>query len=119
MGIERKVSLPCVLDHEAQTVLPGKFDGFLDVFRRPRVDSNDRHAPLSARNPERGVEIAALDRPVGKCVRLPVGVLSSPGLIRAPDTVVPAGKDISAVSCSRVVARSGWRDRVDQWLRDC
>jgi len=80
-------------------VLPGKFDGFLDVLRRPRVDSDDRHAPLSARNPERGVEIAAMNRPVGKCVRLPIGVFSSPGLIRTPDAVGPASEDIRAVSC--------------------
>jgi len=100
-------------------VLPGKFDGFLDVFWRLGVDSNDRYAPLSARNPERGVEITAVDRPFGKGVRLPVSVFSSPGLVRTPDTIVPASDDISAVSCSRVVARSGWRDRVDQWLRDC
>ena len=99
-------------------MLPGKFDGFLDVFRRPRVDSDDRHAPLSTRNAERGVEIAALNRPVGKCVRLPVGVLSSPGLIRTPDTIVPASEDIGAVACSRVIARSGWWDWVDQRLRD-
>ena len=117
--IERKVGSPCVLDHEAQIVLPGKFDGFLNVLRRPCVDSDDRHAPLSARNPERGVEIAALDRPIGRGPGLPIVVLSGPGLIRTPDTVVPACKDISAVSCSRVVARSCWWDRVDQWLGDC
>ena len=117
--IERGVGSPCVLDHEAQIVFPGKFHSFLDVFRRPRVDSDDRHAPLSTRNAERGVEIASLDRPVGRGPRLPIGVLSGPGLIRTPDTVVPADKDISAVSCSRVIARSCWRDRVDQWLRDC
>jgi len=100
-------------------VLPGEFDGFLDVFRSPGVYSDDRHAPLSARNPERGVEIAAVDRPVGEGPRLPVGVLSSPGLIRTPGAVVPTSTDIGAVSCGRVVARGGWRDRVDQWLRDC
>jgi len=100
-------------------VLPGKFDGFLDVFRRPCVDSDDRHVPLSARNAKRRVEIAALDGPVGKGPRLPVGVLSSPGLIRTPDAVVPASEDIRAASCGRVVARSGRRDWVDQWLRDC
>ena len=117
--IERKVSSPCVLDHEAQIVFPGKFHSFLNVLRRPCVDSDDRHASLSARNPERGLEIATMDRPIGKGVRLPVGVFSSPGLIRTPDTVVPAGKDIRAVTCSRVVARSCWWDRVDKWLRDC
>ena len=100
-------------------MLPGKFDGFLDVFRCPCVDSNDRHTPLSARNTERGVEIASLDRPVGKCVRLPVGVLSGSGLIRAPYAVVPASEDIGAVSCGRVIARNGWWDRADQRLRDC
>jgi len=99
-------------------VLPGKSDSFLDVFRRSGVDSDDRHAPLSARNAERGVDIAALDRPVGKGPRLPVGVFSGPGLVRTPGGVVPASKDISTVSCGRVVARSGWRDRMDQWLRD-
>ena len=114
--IERGVGSPCVLDHEAQIVFPGKFHSFLDVFRRPRVDSDDRHAPLLARNPEQGVEIAALDCPVGKCVRLPIGVFSSPGLIRTPNAVGPASDDIGAVSCGRVVARSGWRDRVDQRL---
>ena len=100
-------------------MLPGEFDSLLDVFRRSGVDSDDRHAPLSARNAERGVEIAAVDRPVGKGPRLPVGVLSSSGLISTPGAVVPASTDISAVTCGRVVARSGWRDRVDQWLRDC
>ena len=99
-------------------MLAGEFDRFLDVFRRPGVDSDDRHAPLSARNAERGVEIAALNRPVGKGVRLPVGELSSPGLTRTPGAVAPASKDISAVPRGRVVARSGWRDWMDQWLRD-
>ena len=100
-------------------MLPGKSDSLLDVFWRSGVDSDDWHAPLSARNAERGVDIAALDRPVGKGPRLPVGVFGSPGLVRTPGGVIPASKDIGAVSYGRVVARSGWRDRVDQRLRDC
>jgi len=100
-------------------VLPGKSDSFLDVFRCSGVDSDDRHAPLSARNAERGVEITALDRPVGKGVRLPARVFGGPGLIRTPGGVVPASKDVGAASCGRAVAGSGWRDRMDQWLRDC
>ena len=114
-----RVGPPCGLDHETQIVLPSKSDSFLDVFWRSGVDSDDRHAPLSARNAERGVEIAALDGPVGKGPRLPVGVFSGPGLVRTPGGVVPSSKDIGAVSCCGVVARSGWRDRVDQRLRDC
>ena len=112
------VDAPRVLDHESQVVLPGESDSFLDVFRGSGIDSDYWHAPLSTRNPERGVEVTALDRPVGKGVCLVVGEFCSTRLIGAPDTVGPPGEDVSTVSCGRVVARSGRWDRVDQWLRD-
>jgi len=73
---------------------------------------------LFTRNPERGVEVAALDRPVGKCVRFIVGVFGGTRLIRTPDTVVPASNDISTVSCGGVIARGGRWDGADQRLRD-
>jgi len=112
------VHAPRVLDHEVQVVLPGESDSFLDVLRRSGIDTDYWHAPLLTRNPECGVEVTALDRPVWKCVRLVVGVFGSARLIRAPDTVVPVSGDIGTVSCSRVVARSGRWDGVDQWLGD-
>jgi len=112
------VGVPRVLDHEAQVVLPSESNSFLDVLRRSGIDPDYWHAPLSTRNPERGVEVAALDRPVGKGVCLVVGEFCSTRLIRAPDTVGPPGEDISTVSCSRVVARGGRWDGADQWLRD-
>jgi len=99
-------------------VVPSESDSFLDVLQRSGIDTNYWHVPLSTRNPERGVEVAALDRPVGKCVRLVVGEFGSAGLIRAPDTVVPVSEDIGTVSYSRVVARGGRWDGVDQWLGD-
>ena len=109
---------PRVLDHEPQVVLPGESDSFLDVLRGSGIDSDYWHAPLLTRNPEGGVEVTALDRPVGKGVCLVVGEFCSTRLIRAPDTFGPPSKDIITVSCSRVVARSGRWDGVDQRLRD-
>ena len=116
--LKRNTSSPCVLDHEAQIMLPGKFDSFLDVTRCSCIDTDYRHAPLLTREAEGGVEITALDRSVGKGVRLEIGVLGSTRMIRTPDSVVPVGLGIGAVSCGRIVTRSGRRDRMDQWLRD-
>ena len=99
-------------------MLASKDDGFLDVIRRSRVDANYWHAPSLTRNAKRGVEVAALDRAVGEGVRLPVGDFRGPGLIRAPDVIVPAREDISTVARSRVIAWSGWWERVDQRLGD-
>ena len=99
-------------------MLPSELDSFLDVPWRSGIDADYRHAPLLARNAERSVEVAGLDCAVGRDVRLPVGVFGGPRLIRPPDTVQPTGEDVGAVACGRVVARSGRRDRVDQWLRE-
>ena len=99
-------------------VLGGKFDSFLDVFWRSSIDANDWHAPLLAWKTERSVEVAGLDRPVRKGVRLLVSVFSGARLIRTPDPVEPASADIRTVSRGRVVAWSGWGRRVDQWLGD-
>jgi len=98
-------------------VAPGESDSFLDVPRRSGIDADYWHVSLLTRNAERNVDVAALDRPVGKCVRLVVGVFGGTRLIRTPYTVVPASDDISTVSCGRVVARGGRWDRADQWLR--
>ena len=57
-----------------------------------------------------------MDRPVGKGVRLVVGVFGSTRLIRTPNSVVPASLDIGAVSCGMVVAWGGRWDRMDQGL---
>ena len=108
---------PRVLDNEAQAVISGESDGFLDVLRRSGVDADYWHVPLLTRNPERGVEVAALYRPVGKGVCLVVVEFGGARLVRAPDTVVPVREDVSTFSCSRVVARGGRWDGVDQWLR--
>jgi len=99
-------------------VVCGEPNSFLYVLRRPGVDTDYWHTPLLTWNTERGVEVAALDRPVGKGVRLVVAMFDSARLIRTPGTVVPASEDISTVSCGRVVARCGRWDGVDQWLRD-
>ena len=109
---------PRILDYEAQVVLPGESDSFLDVLRRSGIDTDYWHVPLLTRNPQRGVEVAALDRPVGKCVRLVVGEFGSARLIRAPGTVVPVSGEIGTVSRSRTVARGGRWDGADQRLRD-
>jgi len=114
----KAVHVPCILDYDAQVMAPGESDSFLDVLRNPRVDSDYWHTPLLTRNPERGVEVATLDRPVGESVGLVVGEFGGTGLIRAPDTVVPVSEDIGTVSCGRVVARGGRWDGADQWLRD-
>ena len=66
------VHAPRVLDYETQVVAPGEPDSFLDVLRSSCIDTNYRHASLLTRNPERGVEVATLDRPVGKGVRFVV-----------------------------------------------
>ena len=115
---KKVVHAPRVLDYEPQVVLLGESDSFLDVLWSSRVDTDYWHASLLTRNPERGVEVAALDRPVGKCVRLVVGEFGGARLIRTPDTVVPASDDVSTVSCGRVVARSGRWVGADQRLRD-
>ena len=96
---------------------PGEPDSFLDVLRSSGIDADYWYASLLTR-PERGVEVATLDRPVGEGVCLVVGVFGSTRLIRAPDTVVPASDDISTVSCGRVIARGGRWDGTYQWLRD-
>ena len=59
-----------------------------------------------------------MDGPIWKGVRLVVWEFSGTRLIRTPDTIEPAGADISAVSCGRVVARCGRRYGVDERLRD-
>ena len=99
-------------------MVPGEFHSLLDVLRCSGVDTNHRHVPLLTRDAEGGVEIAALDRPVGKGIGLVVGVFGSTRLVRTPETVEPASDDITTISCSRVVARGGGWDGVDQWLRD-
>jgi len=99
-------------------VAPSESDSFLDVLRSSGIDADYWHVPLFTRNPERGVEVAALDRPVGEGVCLVVGEFDSTRLIGAPDAIGPASEDISTVSCGRVVARSGRWDGADQWLRD-
>jgi len=109
---------PRVLDYEPQVVVRGKFDSFLDIARRSGVDPDYWHVSLLARDAERGVEVAALDRPVRKGVRLVVCVFGSARLIGTPDTVVPAGENIRTVAGGRVVARCGGWDGMDQWLRD-
>ena len=114
----KAIHVPRILDYEAQFVVPGESDSFLDVFRSSGIDTDYWHVPLLTRNPESGVEVTALDCPVGKGVRLVVGVFGSTRLIRTPDAVVPASENISTVSRSRVVARGGRWDGVDQWLGD-
>ena len=99
-------------------MLPRKFDRFLDILRSSGVDADYWHVPLLTRKAKCGVEVTALDRFVGKGVRLEIGVLGSTRLIRTPHSVVPAGLDIGAVSCGRVVAWGGRRDRMDQRLGD-
>ena len=59
-----------------------------------------------------------MDRPIREGVRFPVGVFGGSGLIRTPDTVVPASPGLGTISSGRVVAWRGWWDWVDQWLRD-
>ena len=109
---------PRVLDHKPQVVVSCEPNSFLYVLRRPCIDADYRHISLLTRNTKCGVEVAALDRPVGKGVRLVVGIFGSTGLIRTPGTVVPADEDVSAVSCGGVVAWGGRWDGADQWLRD-
>jgi len=99
-------------------VAPGKSDSFMDVLWCSGIDTDYWHASLLTRNPERGVEVATLDRPVGEGVCLIVGEFGSTRLIRAPEAVGPASDDISTVSCGRVVARGGGWDGADQWLRN-
>ena len=72
-------------------MLPSELDSFLDVPRSSGIDADYWHAPLLARNAERGVEVAGLDRAIGGHVRLPVGVFRGPRLIRPPDAVQPTG----------------------------
>ena len=115
---KQRASSPRVFYYEAQIVLLDKLDGFLDVSWRSCIDTDYRHAPLLTRNPEGSVEVTALDGPIGKGVRFPVGEFGGARLIRSPDAVVPTSEDIGAVSCGRVVARGGWWDGMDQWLRD-
>lgn len=111
-----KKTLPCVLDYEAQIVLPDEIDGFLNVARSNCIDADHWYIPLLTRNSKRSVEITGLDRPVWKS--LPVGMISGPGLIRTPDTVIPASKHIIAVSCSGIVTWRGRWDRIKERSRN-
>ena len=72
---------PSVLDHEAQIVVPCELDGFLDITWRPSINADYGDIPLLTRDSECGVEVAALDSPVGKRVGLVVGVFGSTRLI--------------------------------------
>ena len=118
-AVEKKVvHAPRALDYEAQVVLLGESDSFLDVLWGSRIDSDHWHASLLTRNPERGVGVAALDCPVRKCVRLEVREFGGARLVGTPGTVGPVSNDLSTVSCGRVVARGGRWDGADQWLRD-
>ena len=109
---------PGVLDHKAQVVSPCELDGFLDVAWCSSIDTDYRHIPLLTRKPKGGVEVAALDGPIGKRVCLVVGVFGGTRLIRTPDAVEPVRANIGAVSCGRVVTRCGGWDGVDERLGD-
>ena len=99
-------------------MLPSELDSFLDVTWRPSVDSNYWNVPLLTWKPKRCVEVAALDGPIGKRVRLEVGVFGGTRLIRTPYTVVPGGTDPEAIPRGRVVTRGGRWGRADERLRD-
>ena len=99
-------------------MLPRKFDSFLDIFGSSGIDADHRHVSLLTRKAERSVEVTALNGPVWKGVHLVVGVFGSTRLVRTPDSVEPVSFDIGAVSCRGVVAWSGRRNRMDQWLRN-
>ena len=73
----KKASSPRVLYNKAQVVTPRKFYSFLDITGRSSIDADYGHAPLLTRKTERGIKVAALDRAIGKGVRLPVGVFGS------------------------------------------
>ena len=109
---------PRVLDHEAQVVAPCELDGFLNVAWCSSIDTDYRHIPLLTREHKGGVEVAALDSPIGKRVRLVVGVFGGTRLVRTPDAVEPVSADVRAVSCGRVVTRCGGWDGVDERLGD-
>ena len=109
---------PRVLDHETQVVVLCEFDGFLDITWRPGINADYRHVPLLARESKGGVEVAALDTPVGKRVCLIVGVLGGTRLIGTPDAIEPVSTDIGAVSCGGVVAGCSRWDGVDERLGD-
>ena len=113
-----EICAPRVLDHETQIVVLGEFDGFLDITRRPGINADYRHIPLLTREPKGGVEVAALDSPVGKRVCLIVGVLGGTRLIGTPDAIEPVSTDIGAVSCGGVVAGCSRWDGVDERLGD-
>ena len=80
-------------------MVPCELDSFLDIARRSSIDTDHRHVPLLTREPEGGIEVAALDCPVEEGVRFEVWVFGGARLIRTPDAVEPASADISAVSC--------------------
>ena len=114
----KAVHVPCILDYCAQVVFPGKSDSLLDVLWSSRVNADYWHASLFTRNPQRGVEVAALDRPIGEGVHFVVREFGGTRLIRVPEAVVQTSDDIGTASCGRVIARSGGWDGADQWLRD-
>ena len=97
---------------------PCELDGFLDITRFPSINADYRHIPLLTWEPKGGVEVATLDSPIGKRVRLIVGVFGGTRLIGTPGAVEPVSADIGAVSCGRVVARCGRWDGVDERLGD-
>ena len=97
---------------------PCEFDGFLDVAWCSSIDTDYGDIPLLTRESERGVEVAALDGPVGERVCLVVGVFGGTRLIGTPGAVEPICADIGAVPCSRVVTRCGRWDGVDERLGD-
>jgi hypothetical protein len=45
-------------------------------------------------------------------------MISGPGLIRTPDTIVPASEHIIAVSCSGIITWRSWWDRIKERLRN-
>ena len=99
-------------------MVPCELDSFLDVTRRSSINTDYWHISLLTREPKGGVEVAALDGPVGKRVGLVVWVFGSARLIGTPCAVGPVSADIGAVSRGRVIARCSRWDGVDERLRD-
>jgi hypothetical protein len=99
-------------------VLPDELDGFLDIARSSCIDADHWYIPLSTRNSKQSVEVTGVGRPVWKSVRLPVGMIGGPGLVRTPDPVIPAGEHTIAVFSSGIITRRGWWDGIKERLRN-
>lgn len=118
----RECTSPCVLDRKTEVVLSGELHRHLNVLNGARIDANDGHASLMARNTEGDVQVASINGAVRKRERLEVGLLHCAWLIRPKVAISLVGDNNGTFGRVRVditglCERRGMDERVRDVLR--